>query len=402
MDAALQAVLWEQLGAMLSEPETSKSQSIAPINRLPSEILAMIFTLASNRCIIHDETDSGSQLVMPTIFSSVCGLWRQISLSTCSLWSHLDISMKNFEYGVPCHRWELWESRSRPGPLSVHISDEGFTWGREAAEAMVTEIVSFLTPHMTRVSEIHAMSCKSKFPNYMLDVLALWAREGAAKPARLLKIGDHKSAFGDINLRGRLSHTAQPVTTDNFEAFFQSLHTLHLHRAFIPWDSSVYHGLVDLYLTAGAHSPQQWFPTQSQLARVLAACPKLRSLRLTDFTVRLDRDFIPSPIILDHLEVLSLLQPNSFDYKIMKRVLPLIGSSSSSFEVSLKLNMETDFTAITRSFFSRCNLTRLHLSTQNLPVQCILPLLAGHVSRLHSCLICVPGLCPAWFDCMFV
>ncbi|KAG8692658.1 hypothetical protein FRC09_011052 [Ceratobasidium sp. 395] len=237
---------------------------------------------------------------------------------------------------------------------------------------------------MTRVSEIHVTSCKSKFPNYMLDVLALWAREGAAKPARLLKIGDHKSAFGDINLRGRLSHTAQPVTTDNFEAFFQSLHTLHLHRAFIPWDSSVYYGLVDLYLTAGAHSPQQWFPTQSQLARVLAACPKLRSLRLIDFTVRLDRDLIPSPIILDHLEVLSLLQPNSFDYKIMKRVLPLIGSSSSSFEVSLKLNMETDFTAITRSFFSRCNLTRLHLSAQNLPVQCILPLLAGHVPRLET------------------
>ncbi|KAG8746811.1 hypothetical protein FRC12_014207 [Ceratobasidium sp. 428] len=383
MDADLQAVLWDQFKAMLSEAETSKSRPIAPINKLPPEILAMIFTLASNRCIMCDKANSRSQRVMPTIFSSVCSLWRQISLSTCALWSHLDISMEPFGYKQPYNRLKLWEARSQPAPLSIHISDEiPGLFTRILTEPAAMSITSFLAPYMARVSEVQVTSHADRFPNYMLDLLSHWAWKGTTEPARVLKIGGRGSSFEGIDLRARLSRAVQPVTINDFETFFQSLHTLYLYRVFIPWDSSVYHGLVDLYITAGAYS-QHWFPTQSQLAGVLAACPKLCSLTLIDFTVRPDRGLVPNPVMLSHLETFSFLQPNSSDHNSIKRILSLIGSSSSSLKASLTLNTELACVAITRSFFARCNVTRLHLSLQNLPARCVLPFLAGHVPHLR-------------------
>ncbi|KAG8765966.1 hypothetical protein FRC12_007171 [Ceratobasidium sp. 428] len=383
LNVTLQATLWGRREAMLSESGTSRSRPTALINRLPPEILAMIFTLASRRCITQKVTDLGPRLAMPTVFSSICSLWRRVSLSTRSLWSHLDISIDHSKSKLYYDRLKLWEARSRPGPLSVHILDAVASWDYDLLEAMATDIVSFLTPHMVRVSEVQITFRSRNFPNYMLDLLSLWARKGAAKPARVLKIGDQESVFERIDLRDRLSRTAKPVAIDDFESFFQPLHTLHLQRVFVPWDSSVYHGLVDLYITAGAHSPQHWLPTQSQLARVLAACPKLRSLRLIDFTVRPDRGFVPSPIIFDYLEVLSLLQPQSSDRACMKQVLPLIGSNTP-LEAGLELFTEPDCAAITRSFFARCNVTRLYLSTKSLTARHILPFLAGHLPHLQA------------------
>ncbi|KAF8592298.1 hypothetical protein K439DRAFT_1324941, partial [Ramaria rubella] len=89
---------------------------LAPIRRLPPEILIEIFL----RCVsVQSHTELYSQIsptAAPFLFTKVCSRWRRIALSWPRLWTVC--------YGRPAdlrHSLPFWLSHSGSVPIDVHI-----------------------------------------------------------------------------------------------------------------------------------------------------------------------------------------------------------------------------------------------------------------------------------------
>jgi hypothetical protein len=327
-------------------------QTPAPINKLPLEILIVIFSMASQPCLKPSKVD----FVLPTVLSSVCGLWRQVSLSTCSLWPHhLDLcwdSSRDVQY----LRAGLWAERSQPAPLTVHIQEStGEKLDPDQADAHMLRLVTFLAPLMPRVSGLE-ITLQSPIQSLMDSLLLCWVNHGLVNSAKTLKITCYSESGTMLQLRdARAPSTREQALPRDFEVFFGSIHTLDLRNALAPWGSTMYQGLVELRLSWV--STYGWYPTQSQIAGVLAASPKLRSLVLTDLPMKSEPGFIPSPVTLNDLQVLSL---ESFGVTGLWLVFPLITGGSDTLSVSLTLEDSWSFVANALPFFARSNVTTLY------------------------------------------
>jgi hypothetical protein len=110
---------------------------LSPIRNLPSDLLSKIFLMFVE--------DAGG-LVLPTknhtsippnILSSTCKFWRDLVLSTPSLWAELNITLKT---GFPTAMLEIILSRSRTShralPLKLQISSSWMAFGPQSDEAL--------------------------------------------------------------------------------------------------------------------------------------------------------------------------------------------------------------------------------------------------------------------------
>ncbi|KAJ7818137.1 hypothetical protein B0H13DRAFT_2682936 [Mycena leptocephala] len=107
-----------------------------PVLTLPNEIVSDIF--------MHFLPDYPpfpplTGLLSPTLLTRICRKWREIALSTPTLWS----AITSYNDGIPvkqkAHLFELWLKSSRPRPLSLQIL------GMDAAEILAT-----VMPHRAR------------------------------------------------------------------------------------------------------------------------------------------------------------------------------------------------------------------------------------------------------------
>ncbi|EEB97741.1 hypothetical protein MPER_02874 [Moniliophthora perniciosa FA553] len=95
---------------------------LAPVHRLPPEILTNIMSISCKSCEIKE-----LETTPPIILSSVCGRWRDIVVSTSSLWSFLSLKFlrwkatdRNLEAARKLHKLTLFFlSRSQTAPLSL-------------------------------------------------------------------------------------------------------------------------------------------------------------------------------------------------------------------------------------------------------------------------------------------
>ena len=103
------------------------------INRLPVELKYYIFELLLP---LRDEWGTlpgiGDRTIMPSYLTSICRSWRDIALSSPSLWSTMHIALGTHNSkSDPCSRINFvhdWILRSRPLPLTLHVvvHDKGF------------------------------------------------------------------------------------------------------------------------------------------------------------------------------------------------------------------------------------------------------------------------------------
>lgn len=131
----------------------SKSSSIegkiSPIEKVPVEILTIIFThasaLGSNSCTTGLET--------PDSISRVNSHWRRVSLDLPSLWSLINISA-TCPLARSLSRTTLWLERSQTYPLTVLIDFEESAAPRNTAVIpdikVMKQICVHLTPHVDR------------------------------------------------------------------------------------------------------------------------------------------------------------------------------------------------------------------------------------------------------------
>ncbi|KAK7043017.1 hypothetical protein VNI00_008755 [Paramarasmius palmivorus] len=120
---------------------------LAPVNRLPPEIMTYIFDLCCEENSLTRETLPPVMLV-----AEVCGRWRDIVLSTPRLWSRFSITFQ---------RWQskssklnklsgLFLGRSRNSPLTIKLNFSGISEDRDIGRAK--PILKNIACHSDRLS----------------------------------------------------------------------------------------------------------------------------------------------------------------------------------------------------------------------------------------------------------
>ena len=113
--AHVQAVLDELLRKRkpLCKFINEQNTILAPIRRLPAEILIEIFML----CMDCDRS-SFSPERSPLLVGQVCRGWRQVALSTQKLWSSITVT----SYRPSSAKAKLWISRAGSTPLTIRLA----------------------------------------------------------------------------------------------------------------------------------------------------------------------------------------------------------------------------------------------------------------------------------------
>ncbi|KAJ7498030.1 hypothetical protein B0H11DRAFT_2382830 [Mycena galericulata] len=112
-----------------------------PVFTLPNEIVSEIFTRVLPvypRC---------PPAVTPTLLSSVCRKWRDIALSTPTLWRAISIRIPMYPHISKLPLLETWLSRSRYCPLSISLADN---WYAEASDSKMAPFVQAILPQCNR------------------------------------------------------------------------------------------------------------------------------------------------------------------------------------------------------------------------------------------------------------
>ncbi|KAG8691422.1 hypothetical protein FRC08_010183 [Ceratobasidium sp. 394] len=333
--------------------ERNRSRVLSPVCKLPPEILATIFEIATSQYTRHDRTTSSRKHSCPTTLASVSSSWRQVALGTPSLWSYIDFVVGGDLYRDDHKQAKLWVKRSCNTALYINIQEYQPALTLDTVlKYHVTGLLGLLTPLMHRVRSLD-MSAALQAHDAVSSVLALWANHAPPDIKKTLQI------VGERHETRNLDPVLGPppdgsFSADDFNFFFQSFNRLLIERCRIS-ESIIFHeGLVELHLQDIGPSRS---PTQQELVAMLATCPRLRILVLANCWIHQSEEF-PGPVTLNHLEFLSL--ESDQHSRNLAHVLPLLAIGSEGLSMSLTLNEDPDLAAEARAFFSRTKVTRLH------------------------------------------
>ncbi|KAG8778116.1 hypothetical protein FRC12_025151 [Ceratobasidium sp. 428] len=314
--------------------------SRVPINKLSSEILGRIFSVAvaSSPCIPM-EGYCDTLLNIPL----VCARWYQVATSNLSLWSHIDISPSpTNSSSLGLNRVQLLLKRSRGAPIYIHANSEG-----HETEADVPSLISILQPYRTSTCSLITTGT---------DVTLM--------PALLkLYLGD--SGPGALN-------------TLAISDYWHSEYALHWPA--YPIRELLVLELVDLNGDGGF--------ALEELVAMLSDCPRLHTLRMmqcTISTINPEQQRDQTAIILPGLKILELVLPGQ---PVVAVLLALIKPGKLEVDVKLCIYPVIEFwfpRHNIRSFLARSNVVSL-----NLPIRSALGLQS--VEHAQNFFSCVPHL----------
>ena len=111
---------------------------LAPIRRLPAEILIEIFML----CMEYN-LSSFSPSRSPSLFGQVCRGWRQVALSTQRLWSSITVTY----YRPSSAKAKLWISRASSAPLTICLNSQ---YPEAHKTGRIQPVIAVLVQHCDR------------------------------------------------------------------------------------------------------------------------------------------------------------------------------------------------------------------------------------------------------------
>jgi hypothetical protein len=188
----------------------------SPIGRLPNELMVEIFLLCLPDCedFRHSSRPSPTYQAQdaPLLLCSVCHSWRQLAITTCSLWSTIIYRASDRDSKLQLLR--LWLSRSGLSPIVVHIEIPSSTYGNVFVQRLLpltmSRDVKMLLPSIGRWRELvmqgdgdRLLPLISVFPSESLTALAalevdcgsesdkispLWSAIPRSAPLRSLKL----------------------------------------------------------------------------------------------------------------------------------------------------------------------------------------------------------------------
>ncbi|KAH7337691.1 hypothetical protein B0J17DRAFT_718441 [Rhizoctonia solani] len=251
---------------------------IAPINRLPVELLTRIFHVARN-------TDAYSV----DCVALVCSRWRATVLQDSSLWTRVDIRPSFRESYPSLSRAEAHALRSDEMPLEVHVwgaPDAQWSHKEEFVDTPMENPCRLIAPRM-RYLEVDGDFDSDRWPSSTysaLDVLLSCCSLGV-----LTEIVTSSKSDGfftscdwdedeEANLGTQAITRLEMVTSEELEAALARVSMLKLTRLFIPWTSQAYRGLTELRLTG--HSASNLSISEQQIINIIKSSPGLRVLQL--------------------------------------------------------------------------------------------------------------------------
>lgn len=316
--------------------------ALVPINVLPSDILAHIFSIITcvHSCYYEDaECAQVSPLRYPEILSHVCSRWRHVAMTSHTLWTHIDLSASESCYapgGRLLSRARIFATRAAHAPLDVHIIAAPTMIG-ESSDVDVD--LNALCASVGNYTRWLRLSVNSSLDN--LYLMALRNCFATSLPGMLHQLVITGGGFGHSGYF--IEASASPAGTNSWlldfsqqdlEAILLPVKILHLESVYFHWSSQAYYGLVELRLVKG-FSDNLTIP-QSQLVKILVASPGLRVLH---FGLRIGgvTSCISPPANLFDLEVLDLLSMDCDQYEVLFR---LLSSGSKPLQLSLRTHSE--------------------------------------------------------------
>ncbi|KAG9127485.1 hypothetical protein FRC07_013163 [Ceratobasidium sp. 392] len=264
-----------------------QNRNKAPINTIPSEILAYIFYLVIDQAQpirMQGNYDHPDIYQRTTALLGVCHHWRRIALMTPSLWSLVTFFMQD------CHRTDslplLWLERGARGPLNIALYDR-------QAEPM--SIVPTLTSHASR---FRTLNISTNSVENTHAIMTCWIDHGAPGSVTELCVSSTKGPYAPLlSPNTRVNHSREEL-----DKFLRPLCTIRLRNFYLEWDSAAYEGLVEL-----------WFQTKENIeARHLAtalerAGHSLELLVLNQIRLNSPGESMPKPVFLPRLKTMCLI-----------------------------------------------------------------------------------------------
>ncbi|KAG8708336.1 hypothetical protein FRC08_018943 [Ceratobasidium sp. 394] len=334
--------------------ERNRSRTLTSVHRLPSEILATIFSISSSRYTRSDRTARIRGVYLsPATLASVCSSWRQLALQCPSLWSYIDIIVGD---GLSLHhpmQLNLWVERSQNVPLYVNIRDHNYrdddlpyttTWQH------VKKLVKFLAPLMHRVYALDINATLGEIDMFS-SVMKSWIKNGSTSVEKTLQVFNNLKLFSEDPSGLWFGPESN---AERFNTFFRTINRLLLRYCRISRDIQFHEGLVELHLE-GVISHH--YPSQQEFVEMLAACPRLRILALVNYWVEPSEEETPGQVTLNHLQSLSL-ETDDPGYSLAP-IFPLLLIGPKALAMSLTPEKDTQFIAEAKAFFGRTNVTKL-------------------------------------------
>ncbi|KAG8913087.1 hypothetical protein FRC02_005648 [Tulasnella sp. 418] len=273
------------------------SHTLVPINRLPWEILSRIVVLGTegdkemdSRLSDYYEAEQihewdniselgevdwiaggqeeayeggsvysicpyGEFVPFPRLFAQVCRKWRNVALSTATVWTTIDFS-KNSDWVK-----ELL-TRSKGCPITVVMNLEGIP--SSSLDEQCSDMFLQIDPHVSRVESLHLTTSHHLYIKEMLDRWAAsWSRSNPF--LRRLSIRAAK-------VPGLIELSNQDEVS-KYRDFMKKVQELEIHGVSISWDDSIFQNLTSLKLTGIGLGRES--PTTMQIYQFLSSSPNL-------------------------------------------------------------------------------------------------------------------------------
>ncbi|CCM03510.1 uncharacterized protein FIBRA_05644 [Fibroporia radiculosa] len=309
--------------ALLFGPDDRTDVPIPPIDRLPSELLSIIFALT-----LDGNSFSPEHIFRAIALSHVSRYWRQASLDASTLWTLVDLR-------YPTIGREFC-ARSRSSPIRVTFTPTC----RNDVRAFSAQAEHWLSAHMQRVESIYLFASQSM----MRTVLALF---GTAIPQLLdLASGLHSSTRGGPSL-------------------LVELRSARLHRicfddiSFNGWNRRVSFPASLRKLTL-SRLYTSFCPSVPDVLSILNSCPILEEFALVSALREpphvIDGTFVDLPVVeLPHLKLLEL---GTRSRVIMTQILSHL-SIPATTTIFLHSHGVTDLSAVIPADLSRLRIFSL-------------------------------------------
>ncbi|KAG6332406.1 hypothetical protein ID866_6685 [Astraeus odoratus] len=272
----------------------------AAIQYLPIEILSEIFKFTTYSFDdLHDVLDH------LTVISHVCRRWRQVSISTSSLWT--TIFLCHPLTSLQLSRAATWLSRSSTRPIDIHMDfrDPSWDWDEHnhsfGWQAMETTM-RLLIPHAHRWQNVELYT-DTWAP--MFTFLSYTARIKSAPCLQDIQLARCNAYFAARGESFQPANMALPVAWFGGGLGFSDLHRVSFSGVHVDWAKSGLRGLKVLELKYHA---REVMPTVDEFYTVLGACPQLERLTVLGWGPRFDptqKMALPVAPLL-HLEDLAL------------------------------------------------------------------------------------------------
>ncbi|KAG8744028.1 hypothetical protein FRC12_014909, partial [Ceratobasidium sp. 428] len=249
----------------------NNSTALAPINRLPPEILAHVLVLSGPYCARKNQKSMKFHDL-----AAVCVYWRRVAMNATDLWAHIDIGP-----GTSSGLTDLMLARAKNSPLHVHVFvPRDFNFKPISVEE-ADKLMTTLALCIHRVWRLDVESNEEGLSDFITRVLHLWLECGNVDVFRTLAIYHPRMSYNPVDYEG-INGGIAISKSGNAERMLRSFNRLHLESVDFGWNSSVYYGLVDLRLVFHESSgwDEDFSVTATQLAATLSASPELAILKL--------------------------------------------------------------------------------------------------------------------------